>query len=615
MLRPIQTHYTSMKKINFQNIKIKNFLSVGSDPVEVSFKKGLHIITGINKDKEDRRNGVGKSTIADAIYFAVFGETLRDLKKEHVINNVNKKGCEVELCVQVQSYDKQVENIRIVRTLEPSKCFVYVNDVDKTRDSITNTTDYILKKFECTPDIFQNCVIMTVNNTIPFMAKKKQEKRKFIEDIFNLSIFGEMLSLLKVDINEKKKQFDIETTKFDESIKTLSTLEKQRDEAVVSFKKKHDSLVQRRESNREEIDTITKKISQIDEESICDHHQNIQLLNKASEKLNINIQETKQIKTEKTIEIQQLKKQHETIGTERDVCSICLRPVTDHDREYIESEKNNLKTKIISLAEEVKEYQVKEQDLTTKQRAITEKVCQLQKLIHQSELNKQEKLNLIQRLEQLNKWQEMLQQDIQDLSLTTESTDKAIEEIKERISCSREQIENIKKELSTFDVVKFVVSEEGVKSYVVKKILKLFNSRLSYYLKKMDANCLVTFNEYFEEEIVDTKGKPCSYFNFSGAERKNIDLACLFTFMDIRRLQGDVSFNFSIYDELFDSSLDERGIELVVGILKERVEKFNECIMVISHRKESIKSATGDIIFLEKTNGITKRIDYKESIA
>jgi energy-coupling factor transporter ATP-binding protein EcfA2 len=126
----------------------------------------------------------------------------------------------------------------------------------------------------------------------------------------------------------------------------------------------------------------------------------------------------------------------------------------------------------------------------------------------------------------------------------------------------------------------------------------------------MDANCLCIFNEYFEDEIIDEKGKLCSYFNFSGAERKNIDLACLFAFMDIRKLQGNVSYNFSVYDELLDSSLDEKGVELVLEILKERVEKYNECIFVISHRKESTKAATGDIIQLEKENGITKRVAY-----
>ena len=123
----------------------------------------------------------------------------------------------------------------------------------------------------------------------------------------------------------------------------------------------------------------------------------------------------------------------------------------------------------------------------------------------------------------------------------------------------------------------------------------------------MDANCICVFDEYFEEQIIDEKGKLCSYFNFSGAERKNIDLACLFAFMDIRRLQGDVAFNFSIYDELLDSSLDEKGIELVISILQDRVDKYNECIMIISHRKESAKHSSGEVITLEKSNGITTR--------
>tara|TARA_R100000482_G_C4997527_1_gene90101 strand:+ start:67 stop:468 length:402 start_codon:yes stop_codon:yes gene_type:complete len=133
----------------------------------------------------------------------------------------------------------------------------------------------------------------------------------------------------------------------------------------------------------------------------------------------------------------------------------------------------------------------------------------------------------------------------------------------------------------------------------------------------MDANCCCIFNEYFEDEIINEKNKTCSYHNFSGAEKKNIDLACLFAFMDIRRLQGNVAFNFSIYDELLDSSLDERGVDLVLSILQERVEKYNECIIIISHRKESVKIGShyknpGEVIFLEKDKGITRRVDYIE---
>jgi energy-coupling factor transporter ATP-binding protein EcfA2 len=138
----------------------------------------------------------------------------------------------------------------------------------------------------------------------------------------------------------------------------------------------------------------------------------------------------------------------------------------------------------------------------------------------------------------------------------------------------------------------------------------LFNERIRHYLTKLDANCICNFNEYFEEEIVNSKNKISSYFSFSGAERKAIDFACLFTFMDMRRLQGDVTYNISIYDELFDSCLDERGIDHITKIINERVEKYDECVLVISHRKESINAATGDVIFLEKRDGITTKLNY-----
>ena len=222
------------------------------------------------------------------------------------------------------------------------------------------------------------------------------------------------------------------------------------------------------------------------------------------------------------------------------------------------------------------------------------------------------------RIGQLNQWNLQLDQDLENLKTEVTQYDDQIQKVTERLKDIQGSIDGVKHKLDLIDVVKFIVSEEGVKSYIVKKILQLFNSKLSYYLQRMDANCCCFFNEYFEDEIVDEKGKLCSYYNFSGAERKNIDLACLFAFMDIRRLQGNVAYNFSVYDELLDSSLDERGVDLVLDILRERVEKYNECIMIISHRKESIKIGThyknpGEVIFLQKEHGITKRIDFTEN--
>jgi len=600
-----------MKYISFNKISIKNFLSVGNQPVVVDFKRGIHIITGINKDKEDRRNGVGKSTVADAIYFAVFGETLRDLKKENIINNINRKNCEIILDVTVSNMDIK-EDIQIIRTLEPSKCYIYVNGEDKTRDSISNTNSFIASKFNSNTEVFQNCVIMTINNVIPFMAKKKQEKRKFIEDIFNLGIFGDMLDILKNDINENKKSFDLEVTKHDEISKSILSLEAQQKKFAEERERKKEKYTTRQENNINEIDTISKKLANFVLPDVAEIKKEITEQETNNTKIDKKLQDARHLISENTTLITQANKKLSSVGTDKDVCPTCLRTIEENDRDHIKNEKKKINSEIDSCEDKITKFKAEEKQFLSLQEKVKSKMLKLRDNLNSYQHKVKERNDLEARLNQLRTWQTELEQDLKDLESDHNTFDNSIKEQKTRLDTVKKQIDIIKEKLNTLDVVKFVVSEEGVKSYIVKKMLQLFNSKLAYYLKKMDANCVCTFNEYFEEEIIDSRGKVCSYFNFSGAERKNIDLACLFTFMDIRRLQGDVTFNFSIYDELFDSSLDERGVELVINILRERVEKYNECIMVISHRKESIKAATGDIIFLEKSNGITKRVDYKE---
>ena len=92
-----------MIKVSFNKLRIKNFLSIGNDPVEIKFRVGLNIITGNNRDKEDRRNGVGKSAIADALNFAIFGTPLRPIKNESISNDSTSGKCEVSLEFTVES--------------------------------------------------------------------------------------------------------------------------------------------------------------------------------------------------------------------------------------------------------------------------------------------------------------------------------------------------------------------------------------------------------------------------------------------------------------------------------------------------------------------------------
>ena len=600
-----------MKKVNFKKLSIVNFLSVGEEPVTIEFSKGLHVITGKNKDKPDRRNAIGKSTIADALYFAIFGETLRELKKDLIPNNLTNGKTHIELDFELDS-SKGRNNYKIIRTLSPSKVLIFKDGVDRTRDSIKNTTAYISRVLSASPSIFQNCVIMTVNNAVPFMAKNKIEKRKFIEDIFGMEIFSTMLTALRNEYNEISRDHDTQLTKLEEIEKAYKNYEDQKQRILRTRKEKKQKYLGRQKDNTEEKEKLESELKDVEEININKIENQITSLEEAVSDQDIKIETNLEAVARNKALAAERKERYKKMGTEEEKCPVCLRPMEEHDAELIVQEKENLKEFIHEAIDNIKNYSDDLKELRVRKDRFVKAISQCQNKISEAKLQEQNRKNIEQRIDQLDKWQEELEGDLESIESTDTDFDTLIIETKQRVDKLEKKVKKFKNELSKLDIVKYIVSEEGVKSYIVNKLLELLNSKLLLYLKRLDSNSICIFNEYFEEEILNEKNKVCSYFNFSGAERKSIDLACLFTFSDIRRLQGGVQYNIAIYDELFDSSFDEKGIELITQILQDRVEELDECSIVISHRKESIKAVTGDVIYLEKENGITTRVDYTE---
>lgn len=605
-----------MNNIQFKQITIKNFLSIGDEPLCVNFKTGLNIITGNNKDKEDRRNGVGKSAIADAINFSIFGDTIRDIKKENVNNDCTGKKCEVILDFDIQTTQSRKE-YRIVRTLNPSKVNIIIDGEDKTLDTIQNNNEFITGLLNSNQEVFDNCVIMTLNNTLPFMGKKKQDKRKFIESIFNLEIFSKMLIEAKAQYSEQKREFDIFSGKKTEVQNNLETLRSQYDNFNIRKNERINSLQERLTALTDQLDKHASNLAKLSNINYHDKKEEIQLKRTAlqdsmSSTMN-DINELRRKISGIDGEMSSLNKTISKVNSDSSKCPMCLRSITDDDKEHINFEVTKIKNEIQSLGQSKDDLKSKISDYETVysnyKNTVNEEDIKLSKIVALENQYKDSQSQIDRLKVQIHD----VNEQIKSVNNENNTFGNLVEDQSTRLDRIVKDIDECKDRLELINNVKFVLSEEGVKSFLIKRILDILNNRLSYYLKKMDANCTCTFNEYFEETIINDKGKLCSYYNFSGAERKNIDLACLFTFMDIRRLQGDTSFNFSLYDELLDSSLDERGIELVLDILQERIEKYNECIFVISHRKESTKFATGEIIMLEKYNGVTKRVEFIDS--
>ena len=605
-----------MKVINFNKLTIKNFLSVGDEPVVIDFNTGLNIITGVNKDKQDRRNGVGKSTVADAIHYALFGTTIRDIKKDYIVNNITQTGCEVLLDLNITD-NGIASHYVIVRKVSPSKCFLYQDDVDVTRDSIGNTTQYIEELIGSTSDVFQNCVIMSVNSTTPFMAKKKIDKRKFIEGILNLQVFSDMLSHVRAEYNIVTKDFDVECMKYEEISNSIDTYQQQYATYNAQQRDREKTAETRINENNRELDRLRSKANDIQDIKLDDFNERLIFLEDKLDKCRNKLGDIRAHNAGIRTSINMYKDVLSQLNNNNKTCPTCLRQIDENDKQHIINERSKIESKIDKLYVEL-ENTSEFDELTKLDSLVVNKIKDIKIKRDAAKASTARLETITNDIKRITDHNKQLEQDLKSHDTLGDSIESSIKDAESRLAESQDNITSLKSQLNQLDIVKFVVSEEGVKSYIVKKILQVLNSKLAYYLKQMDANCVCVFNEYFEEQIFDEKGKLCSYFNFSGAERKNIDLACLFAFMDIRRLQGDVVYNFSMYDELLDSSLDETGIEIVINILKDRVQKFNETVYIITHRKEaatlisnneSAQDIPSEIITLVKQKGITKRVD------
>jgi vacuolar-type H+-ATPase subunit I/STV1 len=249
-----------VRRIKYLTLRGQNFLSIGNDQIVIDFQSGFNLITGNNIDNPDRKNAVGKSSIAELYYYALFGKTIREIKKDFIINNVTKGKGAIELTFDVET-DNDTQTYTIKRQVKPSSVTLLRGEEDITKDSIANTDKFICDLIGSNPVICRSCDILSLSDNIPFMAKKPEEKRKFINDIFSLEVFGKMSNELKNLIRDNKSDMNISTAKLQEIDNTLETLNRQQEDYLKKVQEREAILEQKRKDIQEKIDETSEKIA------------------------------------------------------------------------------------------------------------------------------------------------------------------------------------------------------------------------------------------------------------------------------------------------------------------------------------------------------------------
>jgi DNA repair exonuclease SbcCD ATPase subunit len=480
------------------------------------------------------------------------------------------------------------------------------NGEDITRSTMAKTNEYIQKLVLSNGKIFQNSVIMTINNTVPFMAQSKIDKRKFIESILSLEIFSEMLSKAREEHNILKKDYEVLFAKVEGIEKGYIFNKEQLDTFEEQKKQKIEGIIKRVDESKAKIEEFKKSIKDLPVDVLEKLDIKIEQCNEELKEIQNQYKTAYQTLADAKSKISHIESQLKEIEKVGAICTTCNRAYSDDDLKHKEANKKELNSRLKDLIKELNAAQKELDKVNVSQSKKEKEIKDVQdkknivKDVLNNNKNTETKIGLIN-----DSVQELLK-EIEDVKkLTNEALENVVKELEQKFNTGKQDLKKLDHECNVLECVKFVVSEEGVKSYIVKKILAVLNGRMAYYLDKLHANCLCQFDEFFDEQITDEKGEHKSYFNFSGGERKRIDLACLFSFLDIRRMQGDVHFSTIFYDELLDSSLDDKGVELVLDILRERALKHKENCYIITHRGTTITEKIDNTVFLEKRNNFT----------
>jgi DNA repair exonuclease SbcCD ATPase subunit len=595
-----------MKKIKYLTLKGQNFLSIGNDQIVVDFQSGFNLITGNNIDNPDRKNAVGKSSIAELFYYALFGKTIREIKKDFIINNITKGKGAIELTFDVET-DNDTQTYTIKRQVKPSTVMLLRGEEDITKDSIANTDKFICDLIGSNPVICRSCDILSLSDNIPFMAKKPEEKRKFINDIFSLEVFGKMSNELKNLIRDNKSDMNISTAKLQEIDNTLETLNRQQEDYLKKVQEREAILEQKRKDIQEKIDETSEKIAKISIMDISTIQTEKEKWDDAWRKLDGKIGHVNDaISSKETLRKLKVKEIDKFSSVEDGIqCDKCLQDIPHTHVEHLEKMKDQYQSELNGIVEEIDKLKEEKSQFHSKKEKVQQKVSEFQDQINEAKVTKQKLEGLENSLKQYKESLDNLKLD----ELPKPNFEESIQNTWVRQNAENDNFRIFRRKSDDYEVCKFVLGEEGVRSFVVKRLLSMMNASIQQYINDLGMSIRCKFDEYFDEQLSNDKGKEISYWNLSGGERMTVDLACAWAFKDLKRKVSGVESNVEFLDEILDGRIDALGLDKLIELIKKRILKNNLSVYVISHRSETAKHVDGTIIELSKEGGITRRVN------
>jgi len=586
-----------------KNLTVKNFLSVGNQTQAVSFdQEALTLVLGSNLDlggdDTGSRNGTGKTTIINALSYALYGQALTNIRKENLINKINGKN----MLVTVE-FEKEGLNYRIERGRKPNVLKLYVDNKEITADNqgedesqgdSRETQKSIEQMLGMSHTMFKHLVALNTY-TEPFLAMKAADQREVIEQLLGITLLSEKAELLKTRVKETKDLISSEQFR----IEAIKSANENVQKSIDSLGLKSSAWNKKQEEEVQRLGTAIIKLEAVDIAAEIALHGALKTWLENSNKIRDlgkqrSTYEAAVGQAEKAVN--RYRRELETLVDKK--CPACEQHIHDHKHgEMTETVTKHLEDAVTYLDKCQTNYDNVLQELSDlgEQGRRPEPFydTEAEALGHKNNLEQLIK-SLSDKLEDINPYDEQIQElkktAIQEISWDTINS----------LIRLRDHQEFLHKLLTNKD--------SFIRKKIIDQNLSYLNKRLSYYIDKLGLPHTVVFQNDLTVEITQL-GQDLDFDNLSRGERNRLILSMSFAFRDVWEGLYQ-SINLLFIDELVDAGMDSAGVESALAVLKKMARERNKNIYLISHKDELI-GRVNNVLRVVKQNGFT---NYSNSI-
>jgi len=534
------------------------------------------------------QNGSGKSTMLDALCFALFGKAFRSITKPSLLNSINEKDCIVEV-----QFDIGNKEYKVVRGIKPNVFEIYQDGVLINQDAAARDYQEYLEKFilKLNYKSFTQIVILGSASFTPFMQLSASDRRSIIEDLLDIQIFSTMNSLAKERTSKnkenlllKKNEIELLTQRYNLKNEHINKLNQDNDAKIKEYQEELELNKTQSEILQSEIKTLEWKNTRLN--NIVLQMPDIEAKIKQIRKIEVQIEG-------KITKIANDRHFYE----HNDNCSTCKQTIPV---EFKEKEFGDLTIKEKEFIDALEDLKIKLNEKEIK----LNKIKTFQSKMHNFQVEIATKNASIKAI---RLYVARLKGLISDLSIT-EKEDADLNEltiIKTQIKTAQEELKELLDEKSYYEVATNLLKDSGIKTKIIKQYLPIINKMVNKYLASLDFFVNFNLDESFKETIKSRHRDDFSYHNFSEGEKQRIDMALMLTWRAIAKLKNSSSTNLLILDEVFDSSLDTTGTEELMKILHS-LDDVN--LFVISHKGDILQDKFANTIRFEKVKNFSRII-------